>query len=289
MKTIVVTGGSGKAGRAALRQLSEEGYRLLNVDRQAPAEPLPARFIPTDLDDYGQTIDVLEGADAVVHLAAIPGPASGAQSEIFRNNMASTYNVFQAARVLGLQRIVWASSETCFGLPFKKAKPYRAPLDEAAPLYPESSYALTKVLGEEMARQFNRWSGIPIIGLRLSNVMEPPHDYQQFEKWQDDPNYRSVNMWGYIDARDVGRAVSCALACDFQGADFFTIAAADTVMRMANDELMAAAYPDIPYTPTAGPNDALYDISKARDVLGFTPKYSWRDQDSSSTSSSTTA
>lgn len=276
LNTIVITGGSGKAGRAVIRRLAEDGYRLLNVDRQPPPEPLSARYIPADLGDYGQVIDVLDGADAVVHLAAMPSPGACAQSEIFRNNVLSTYHVFSAARVLGLRRIVWASSETCFGLPFRRAKPYKVPLDEAQPPSPESVYALSKVLGEEMARQFHRWSGIPIIGLRLSNVMEPPHDYAQFEQWQHDPQMRAVNLWGYIDARDVGQVVACALTCDFQGAEFFVIAAADTVMRTPNDELMAAAFPDVPYTPTPGPHDALYDTSRAREVLGFTPQYSWR-------------
>lgn len=289
IKSIVVTGGSGKAGRAVVRQLAESGFRVTNVDQHPPKESLPARYVPADLSDYGQTVDVLEGADAVVHFAAIPAPGAAAQSEIFRNNTLSTYHVFQAARLHGLKRIVWASSETCFGLPFKNVKPYKAPLDEGQPPSPESAYALSKILGEEMARQFHRWSGIPIIGLRLSNVMEPPHDYARFEQWQDEPPMRSVNMWGYIDARDVGRAVECSLSCEFQGADFFTIAAADTVMRTPNNELMAAAYPDIPYTPTPGLNDTLYDISRAKEVLGFTPKYSWRDQESSAVDSSTTS
>lgn len=282
LKTIVVTGGSGKAGRAVVRQLVSSGYTVINVDQQPPREPLPARFIPADLSDYGQTVDLLTGADAVVHFAAHPSPKAAADSEIFRNNTLSTYNVFAAARLHRLQRIVWASSETCFGLPFKNARPYKAPLDEGQPPSPDSVYALSKILGEEMARQFNRWSGIPIIGLRLSNVMEPPHDYVQFEQWQDDPKIRAVNMWGYIDARDVGHLVECALTCEFQGAEFFAIAAADTVMRTPNDQLMAVGHPDVPYTPTPGPNDALYDISRARNLLGFTPRYSWRDQESPS-------
>ncbi|WP_309386914.1 NAD-dependent epimerase/dehydratase family protein [Cerasicoccus frondis] len=276
-KLIAVTGGSGRAGRAVVQHLYDAGYRILNLDRNPPPSPLPARFVPTDLTNYGQVVDMLEEVDSVVHFAAIPAPLSAPPSEIFHNNTASTYNIFQAARLHGVKRIVWASSETCFGLPFDNVKPYKAPLDEGQPPSPESAYALSKILGEEMARQFNRWSGIPIIGLRLSNVMEQKN-YVNFQSWQHDPKIRAVNMWGYIDARDVGRAVECALTCEFQGADFFTIAAADTVMHAPNDELMAAAYPDVPYTPTPGPNDSLYDISKARNVLGFIPQYSWRNE-----------
>ena len=75
--------------------------------------------------------------------------------------------------------MVWASSETTLGLPFERVKPLYAPIDEDAPLSPESSYALSKVLAEEMARQFSRWSGATFVGLRFSNIMEPS-DYSRF-------------------------------------------------------------------------------------------------------------
>ena len=94
-----------------------------------------------------------------------------------------------------MKRVVWASSETTLGLPFDREKPKYAPIDEDHPLYPESSYALSKVLGEEMARQMNRWSGIPFVNLRFSNIMEP-HDYQRFSSFWDDPVSAEVESVG---------------------------------------------------------------------------------------------
>ena len=73
MKKIVVTGGSGKAGRAVMRDLLEHGYEALNVDRMPPRQAF-GRFQQADLTDLGQTFECLQGADAVVHLAAIPSP-----------------------------------------------------------------------------------------------------------------------------------------------------------------------------------------------------------------------
>jgi nucleoside-diphosphate-sugar epimerase len=75
--------------------------------------------------------------------------------------------LFKAACDLQLKKVVWASSATVLGLPFKTADPAYAPIDEKIDVLPESSYALSKVLGEEMARQFHRRYNIPFLGLRF--------------------------------------------------------------------------------------------------------------------------
>jgi nucleoside-diphosphate-sugar epimerase len=275
MKKIIVTGGSGKAGRATVRDLVEHGYDVLNVDITRSAE-LSTPFLKADLTDLGQTIEALRGADGVVHLAAIPAPGLQTDEVTFRTNMASTYNIFSAATLLKLKRVVWASSETTLGLPFDVVKPIYAPIDEEHPLSPESSYALSKVLSEEMARQFSRWSGIPFVGLRFSNVMEP-EQYQNFPGFQDDPLKRKWNLWGYVDARDVAQSCRLGLEADISGAEAFIIAAADTVMQRPNRELLAEVFPGVPLRDGTGDFDSLLAIGKARKLLGYAPKYSWRD------------
>src|SRR4051812_18088136 len=129
MKKIVVTGGSGKAGRAVVRDLVEHGYDVLNVDIAPPAER-STPFLKIDLTDFGQTVEALKGADAVVHLAAIPAPGLMSDETTFSINVSSTYNIFSAATMLKLQRVVWASSETTLGLPFDDPVPHYAPIDE---------------------------------------------------------------------------------------------------------------------------------------------------------------
>ena len=164
MTRVVVTGGSGKAGRACVRDLLAHGYEVASVDLLPPAEPL-CPFSRVDLTDFG--------------LAAIRAPGLYPNAVTFAANTVSTYNVFEAARRLGVTDIVWASSETVLGLPFDTPPPY-APVDEACPARPESAYSLSKLLGEEMAKQFCRWDPrLKIVGLRLSNVMEPD-DYARF-------------------------------------------------------------------------------------------------------------
>ena len=284
MTKIAVTGGSGKAGRPIVRHLFELGHEVLNIDQVPspesyhPEAPIP--FLRADVTDFGQALESLSGGDtlpgieAVVHLAAIPSPAHATADQVFRTNVTSTYAVFSAAQRLGLQRIVWASSETTLGLPFDRAPDY-APVDEKH-MYPETSYALSKVVGEEMARTFHRWSGIPIIGLRFSNVMIR-EDYNRFAAWQDDPQLRKWNLWGYVDESHVAESVRLALEADIDGTDNFIIAAADTVMRRPSQELMAEVYPDVPVADSVSGNDTLLDIAHAREVLGYNPKFSWRD------------
>jgi nucleoside-diphosphate-sugar epimerase len=286
MTKIAVTGGSGKAGRVVVRHLFERGHQVLNIDQVAspesnhPEDPIP--FLRADLTDFGQALEALSGGDtlpgieAVVHLAAIPSPAHAPASEVWRVNALSTHAVFGAAQRLGLRRIVWASSETTLGLPFDTPPDY-APVDEKH-MRPETSYALSKVVGEEMARAFHRWSGVPIVGLRFSNVMVRA-DYARFASWQDDPHARKWNLWGYVDESHVAQSVERALEADIAGTDNFVIAAADTVMRTPSRELMAAVYPNVPVADSVSGNDTLLDISHAREVLGYDPQFSWRDLD----------
>jgi len=164
MKSVIVTGGSGKAGLAVVRDLLKHGYQVMNVDTVAPVEQL-CHFMKTDLNDLGQAIDALRLAPgtidrrraaigepfAVVHLAGIPAPGLAPDATIFQNNMMTTYNVFSAAIRVGVSRVVWASSETTYGLPFTRTPPIAAPVTEEHPLVPESGYALAKVLCERMA------------------------------------------------------------------------------------------------------------------------------------------
>jgi nucleoside-diphosphate-sugar epimerase len=284
MTKIAVTGGSGKAGRVVVRDLAQRGHEVLNIDvvpsgdSYSPEAPIP--FLRADVTDFGQALEALSGGDgmpgieAVVHLAAIPSPAHATPNQVFRTNMTSTHAVFSAAARLGLRRVVWASSETTLGLPFERPPDY-APVDEAH-MFPETSYALSKVLGEEMARQFHRWSAIPIIGLRFSNIMVR-EDYERFPSYWDDPHARKWNLWGYVDESHVTESVRLALEADIDGADSFIIAAADTVMKRPSRELMAEVFPGVPVADRVRGTDTLLDIAKARSGLGYAPQFSWRE------------
>jgi len=95
IKKIVVTGGSGKAGRAVVRDLVAHGYEVINVDILPSKEDLGVPFVHADLNKFSEVLEVLKGQDAVVHLAAIPAPGIKSEDETFSNNIVSTYNIFQ--------------------------------------------------------------------------------------------------------------------------------------------------------------------------------------------------
>ncbi|WP_341977421.1 NAD(P)-dependent oxidoreductase [Microbacterium sp. LTA6] len=277
---IALTGSSGKLGRVVARELRSNGYEVIGMDLSGPRG---AGFVQVDLTDYGQVIDAFtavgdrhDGIDAVVHLGAIPAPGIRSDVATFHNNMPATFNVFWAAVRLGIRRIVYASSETVLGLPFDVPPPY-IPVDEEYPARPESVYSLVKTLEEQLASELVRWHpDLSITALRFSNVMDP-EDYAEFPDFDADALRRKWNLWGYIDGRDGAQAVQRALEVAAPGFDRFIIAAADTVMSRPNAELIAEVFPGVPVTREVGPHETLLSIEKARSVLGFEPRHSWRD------------
>ncbi len=284
MARVLVTGGSGKLGRAVLRDLVAHGYDVLNVDQQRLDDPI-CPSVRIDLTDFGQVAAAILGGidekggrfDAVVHLAAIPAPGMTANAATFGNNVPSSYNVFEACRLAGIKNVVFASSETVLGLPFDTPPPY-APVDEEYYPRPESAYSLGKLLDETMAAQFCRWDPeLRMVGLRFSNVMYP-EDYRQFPGFDADAKSRKWNLWGYIDARDGAQAVRRAIEAEFKGFEAFIIANADTVMSRPNASLLSEVFPDVPHRGAIGEHDTLLSIDKARRMLGYEPQYSWRNE-----------
>jgi nucleoside-diphosphate-sugar epimerase len=275
-RRICVTGASGQAGRAVVQDLREHGYDVAATD--IVTKPGKDEALRADLTDYGQAVEALSGADAVVHLANIPAPGLATPAATFNANMTMNFNVFHAAANLKLSRVVWASSETTLGLPFD-VPPRYAPVDEDHYPVPTSTYALSKVASETVAGQIAQWSGIPFVALRFSNIMDPAW-YEEFPSFSDDPLLRKWNLWGYVDQRDV--ALSCRLALEADAgavgpASSFIIAAADTVMNRPSADLLAAVFPGVPLKREVGKFGTLLAIDRARQVLGFEPEHSWRD------------
>ncbi|MEZ0446273.1 NAD-dependent epimerase/dehydratase family protein [Cellulomonas sp. ICMP 17802] len=281
MSHVVVTGGSGKLGRAVVEHLAEHGYDVVNVDTALPPAGQRAVFSRVDLTDLGQVTEALtgiddryDGVDAVVHLAAIPAPGLRPSGATFANNVVATHHVFSAARRAGIKNVVWASSETVLGLPFETPPPY-VPVDEEYAVRPESTYSLGKAVEEEMARHFTRWDPeLKLIGLRFSNVMDVA-DYAAFPSFADDPRSRIWNLWGYIDARDGALAVRLALESDLTGFEAFIIASPDTVLQTPSADLVAQYFPDVPVQRPIEGRETLLSIDKARRLLGYDPQHSW--------------
>ena len=272
---VVVTGGSGKGGTWVVRDLREHGHDVLNVDARHDGSP-PGACLVADLTDLGQTLDALSGAEAVVHFAAIPAPEIRPDGETFRINAMSTYNVFAAAERTRMRRVVWASSETVLGLPFD-TPPMFAPIDETIEPRPESCYSLSKLVGETMAAQFARRTGIGFLGLRISNIMEPD-DYADVP---DVPGRRARSGSGTCGAtwtRATWRRPSgWHSTAPVERAEICIVAAADTVMPRPSADLMAEVFPSVPLRRPVEGRETLLAIDHARRLLGYEPAYRWQD------------
>ena len=289
---ILFTGGSGKAGKHSVAYLLEQGHSVLNLDQvNLGHSQVLTRF--ADITDAGQVFDVMgsyanydelaQGAgvpkfDAVVHFAAVPRLLMTSDNECYRVNTLGTYNVIDAAIKMGVRKVIFASSETTYGICFAdgEVKPDYLPIDEEHPTIPEDSYAMSKVVNEATAQSFQRRTGIDIYGLRINNVIEP-HEYVEiFPAFMKDPDLRRRNIFSYIDARDLGQMVQKCLQTDGLGYQVFNVSNDDHSVGLTSEELIKTYYQHVPLKT----NDILksfYSNEKAKRLLGFKPEYSWRD------------
>ena len=259
---VFFTGGSGKAGRHAIAHLVDQGHRVVNGDLTPLGHP-GVGDLRIDLTDAGQVVNALSAYagldeledgtgvptyDAVVHFAAIPAILVRPDNETFRINTISTYNVIDAAVRLGIGKVIFASSETTYGICFAagEVKPEYVPVDEEHPTVPQDSYAMSKVVNEATARSFQARAGIDIYGLRINNVIEP-HEYAtKFPAFLADPSLRRRNIFAYIDARDLGHMVDCCLRTDGLGYEVFNVANDDTSVAITSDEIYDRFYAGVP-------------------------------------------
>lgn len=277
---VIVTGSAGKLGRAAVAQLRKAGHRVVGLDIAGPIAP--SQSLRADCTDFGDVMGALSGIDmsgglpdAVVHLAGIPMPGLATDQRTFEVNTLSTYNVFSACARLGIKRVVWASSETLFGLPFKEP-PAFVPIDETHPDRPNWSYALSKQLGEAMAESFCRWNPeMAIVSLRFSNVFGAA-DYDEVEGIQANPRWRRMNLWSYVDHEDAGDACRLAVEADLRGHQKMVIAAADTLMDIETQQLLADFYPDVARQGEIAGHQSLLSSEEAAKHIGYRPRFSWR-------------
>jgi nucleoside-diphosphate-sugar epimerase len=289
---IFFTGGSGKAGRHAIEHLADQGHEVTNADL-VPARLDGVPDLRVDLTDAGQVFDALSSYarfdelepgtgvpryDAVVHFAAIPAILVRPDNETFRVNALSTYNVIDAAIRLGIRKVVFASSETTYGICFADGEvlPQYVPIDEEHPTVPHDSYAMSKVVNEVTARSFQARSGIDIYGLRINNVIEP-HEYAtKFPAFIADPSLRRRNIFAYIDARDLGHMVDRCLHTDGLGYEVFNVSNDDTSVGITSAEVCEHFYAGVEQRRPLGAYETFYANDKAKRLVGFAPRHSWR-------------
>ncbi len=270
---ILFTGGSGKAGRHVCRYLRDQGHRVVNIDLTPLDEP-GIDTITADITDSGSMFNVMTSYanfdelepgtgvpafDAVVHFAAIPRILIAPDHETFRVNTQGTYNVIEAAVKLGIKKIVFASSETTYGVCFADGTvdPKSLPVEEDYDVDPMDSYGLSKVVNEVTGRTFQRRSGYDIYGLRIGNVIEP-HEYDLFPGFFANPEVRRRNIFCYIDARDLGQIVDLCLKTDGLGFQIFNAGNDTNSVNLPTHEILSRFFPNVPVTRALGSHEALF-------------------------------
>ena len=273
---ILVTGGSGKVGKYVVESLLPD-HTVSVLDLKNPSGSYNA-YHRVDVLSLSSLTPVLEGYDAVVHLAGIPHPLDHPGEKVFQVNTIGTFNVLEASAAAGVGTFVFMSSESTLGFAFAKNKmmPIYAPIDEEHPLRPQDPYGMSKISGEMLCAGYSRTYGMRTIALRAPWIWVPEKEDVEFYRTliRDYADW-SQNLWAYIHVQDVCSAIKSALLPDRPGGhEVYFIAARDQWTDMKTRDLLATYFPD-----TSAPEDAFQDresllsTRKAEEGLGFDPQF----------------
>ncbi len=283
---VVVTGARGKVGRAAATCLVARGHDVIACDLGAPVFETPGAaglaalpYLRADLTDAGAAFAAVRGADAVVHAAAIPEPSKDVPHHVFANNLLATFNVLEACVRMGVPRFVNVSSETVPGFIFAEQPflPAYCPVDEEHPAAPQDPYALAKLFGEQLCDAAVRRSDLTAVTVRPSWVQWEGNYERNVAPFLLDPDLESITFWSYVDAYDLAELLAMAAEAPTPGHEVVYAAQPDNVGGRDLAAAMARHYPDVPLRDLDRPDAGGISIAKARRLLGWDPRRSWRD------------
>ena len=275
---IVVTGAAGRLGRRVVQLLADQNRDVLATD-QVETDDLPAEFVRCDLGDAEAVHGILNGAEAVVHMGAIPGPTRAEPRVIFENNVAADFNVMMSASELGLRRVVFSSS--AFGMGWahdgNAFVPQYLPLDEEHPMMPFEPYGLTKQVGEDIGRMIARSTGTTVVSLRFTNVALP--EVQEEFPWPAPTPEKPLTlvMWAYADARDVATAHVLALDADIEEYEAFMLAQPSSRFAEPTIDIIRSNFGDrVEIKEGLEGTASVISTAKAQRMLGWRPLHDWR-------------
>jgi len=191
MKTILLTGGSGRIGRC-LRYALRDDYRLVLFNRSAVDDLGPNEsLVRGDTTAAAAVEAAARGADVIVDMAGVSDVAPF-REKLLPVNILGTYNVFESARLAGVPRVIYASTHHVVGY-------YAAgqPLNDALPYRPSSMYGVTKCFAEATGRLYADKAGLQVICLRIGFFRDRPIEERHLAVW--------------ISPGDMARLVRCAI------------------------------------------------------------------------------
>ena len=177
-KEVLVTGGCGFIGSHLVERLLKEGHQITVIDNLSTGKKQNLvsvlrhprlKIVYQDIAYDGKIVSHFENKHWVFHLAALADivPSINNPRKYYENNVQGTFNVLEACRQVGVEKILYAASSSCYGIP----KAY--PTSEESPIRPQYPYALTKFLGEQLLLHWGKVYGLSVTSLRLFNVYGP--------------------------------------------------------------------------------------------------------------------
>lgn len=175
-RRVLITGAAGAIGSCLREGLRPLVGKLVLTDAR-PLEPTASeQFFRADLADRDAMVRLAKGVDAVVHLGAVPTEAPF--NELVGPNLVGTFNVFEAARLGGVSRVVLASSNHATGF-----YPVNQHLAGHEPPRPDTLYGVTKVYGEALGRLYVDKFGLEVICVRIGTFAERPRHRRDLATW----------------------------------------------------------------------------------------------------------
>jgi nucleoside-diphosphate-sugar epimerase len=270
---IAITGSSGRVGSAIVEMALADGHSIVSIDRVPPARAAQrpnVSFVQADITDYAAFEGAMRGCDALVHMAAIPGPGHHPDHVVHNNNVVGSYNALRAAAELGIKRICQASSINAVGAAYSRMPRFDYfPLDEHHPTYSEDPYSLSKWICELQAESIaRRYEDLTIASLRFHGVVPDRATMSQWSKGAGP--MMSKHLWGYTRFDAAARACLLSLSADYKGAEAFFIVGPDNTTGAPSLELARQFFPDVPVTGDLSGQRGFFDCSKAERLLGWT-------------------
>ncbi|GLY73968.1 NAD-dependent epimerase/dehydratase family protein [Actinoallomurus iriomotensis] len=167
---VLVTGAAGRIGQHVVAALAAAGHAVTGLDARAPLSPVAGvRYVTGRLEELTPTDAVFDDVDAVIHLGALMSWNDTEAAAMVDSNVTGTFRLLESVARRPLRRFVFAST----GEVYPELTPVYLPIDEHHPRRPTSYYGMTKALGEELVRFYERKHGLPAVTLRFSHVQDP--------------------------------------------------------------------------------------------------------------------
>jgi UDP-glucose 4-epimerase len=269
MTRLLITGAGGNLGREVVQEALRRGMEVIGIE----ADPGAQRFAHPnlvnhvcDVTDYDRLLPLLEGADAIVHLA-VHAALSAPDVVVHNGNVTGSYNVLRAAAERGIRRVSLASSCNVYGLTFSLRPSFLyLPVDEAHPCLAEDAYGLSKLTLEVQAQAMaRRHPEMTVSALRFHMLVQEREEARR--------SYKRLargarSLFGFTTFGMAVEACLRSLELRHSGYQPFNIVAPVSAMNRTSRELADRFYPGIEIRGEFEGTASFFDSSKARRLLG---------------------